>query len=75
METDETDSDISIDENDDPISDQEEEETHRRKSRIVTKAYKVFFTKKKKIYIPLTYIYFAGFTFLLTLYAQISKKL
>lgn len=35
------DSDFSIDENDEPISDNDEEEGQRKKRRLVTKAYKV----------------------------------
>ena len=35
------DSDFSIDENDEPVSDQEEEGTKRKRGRLITKAYQV----------------------------------
>lgn len=38
---DEVDSDFSIDENDEPVSDQEEESKKTARKRLVTKAYKV----------------------------------
>lgn len=39
--SDDSDSDISIDENDEPISDNEEDDIKKRKMKVVTKAYRV----------------------------------
>ena len=44
---DEVDSDFSIDENDEPISDHEDEGKKAKRGRVVTKAYKVYMNKKK----------------------------
>lgn len=45
---DEVDSDFSIDENDEPVSDQEEDnkEGKKKRGRLITKAYKVFHPSK-----------------------------
>lgn len=49
---DEVDSDFSIEENDEPVSDQDDDEP-KKKRRIVTKAYKVY-SKTNNVYTPLS---------------------